>query len=133
MFGALGLAGVSVWADWPVPLRWALAGMFLLTASARLGPRRADLEAMVPPGLPRPGLLVALTGALEALGALGLLLPATASTDGWCLAALLVAMFPANVYAARSGASLHGRRVSPLGVRATQQVIFIAVGVLSTF
>ena len=133
LFGALGLAGVAPWADWPVPLRWGLAGMFLLTASARLGSRRADLEAMVPRGLPRPGLLVALTGALEALGAVGLLLPATAPAAGWCLAALLVAMFPANVHAARSGASIRGLAVTPLGIRTTQQVIFVICAVVSTF
>jgi hypothetical protein len=102
-FGALGLAAVSPWHDWPIPLRWALAVMFLLTASARLGPRRSDLVRMVPAGFPRPALLVAVTGLLEALGALGLVLPRMAPAAGWCLAALMVAMFPANVHAARSG------------------------------
>jgi uncharacterized membrane protein len=137
IFGALGVAGVAPWADWPVPLRWALAAMFLLTASARLGSRRGDLEAMVPAGLPRPGLLVALTGALEALGALGLLLPATASTAGWCLAALLVAVFPANIHAARAGVSPDSpvspsqRRVTPLRIRTTQQILFLTCAVVS--
>jgi uncharacterized membrane protein len=131
IFGALGVAAVAPWADWPVPLRWALAAMFLLTASARLGPGRGDLEAMVPPGLPRPGLLVALTGALEALGALGLLLPATAPAAGWCLAALLVAVFPANIHAAQARISMGDRRATPIRVRTAQQILFIACVVVS--
>ena len=131
-FGALGLAAVSPWHDWPIPLRWALAVMFLLTASARLGPRRSDLIRMVPAGFPRPALLVAITGVLESLGAIGLLLPRTATAAGWCLAALMVAMFPANVHAARSGASFGGRPATPLGIRTAQQVLFIACAVLAT-
>lgn len=133
LFGALGAAGVGPWQQWPFPLRWATAAMFLLTASARLGPRRADVEAMVPPQLPRPALLVALTGVLEALGALGLLYPPTTPAAGWCLAALLVSVFPANVYAVRQGGSFAGRDATPLGVRSGQQAIYIACALISTF
>jgi uncharacterized membrane protein len=55
-------------------------------------------ERIVPPALPAPRLLVLLSGAAEVAGGLGLLLPATRRLAGWGLLALLVAVFPANVY-----------------------------------
>ena len=74
-----GLAGVSALDGWHPALRVGLAVMFALTAVAHFaGPRRADLIAMVPPRLPRPDLLVTVTGVLELVGAVGLLVPATA-------------------------------------------------------
>ena len=52
--------------------------MFVLTGIAHFAPpMRRDLIAIVPPRLPAPGLLVTVTGVLELLGAVGLLLPAT--------------------------------------------------------
>jgi uncharacterized membrane protein len=132
-FGALGLAGVGPWSEWPHPLRWALAVMFLVAASARFGPLRPALISMVPPGLPRPALLVDLAGVLEALGALGLLWDRTAPAAAICLALLLVALFPANIYAARSGAPVSRSVAIPLPIRTTQQVIFIAAAVAAAF
>ncbi len=52
----------------------------------------------MPPALPAPRLLVLLSGAAEVAGGLGLLLPATRRGAAWGLLALLVAVFPANVY-----------------------------------
>ena len=77
-FYALGRAWLPAQFDWLTSLRLALAGMFLLTASAHWG-RRHDLIAMVPPAFPRPDLLVAVTGMLEIAGAVGLMLPKTAA------------------------------------------------------
>ncbi|NGN62797.1 hypothetical protein G5C51_02625 [Streptomyces sp. A7024] len=47
-------------------------------------------------------MLVTLTGILELAGAVGVLIPATARVTAACLIALMVAMYPANVSAARS-------------------------------
>ena len=55
---------------------------------------------IMPPALPQPQLLVLLSGAAEIAGGLGLLLPATRRLAGWGLLALLVAVFPANIYLA---------------------------------
>lgn len=70
---------------------------------------RDSFEQMVPPWLPHPALLVAVSGVAEILGAIGLLRHATRVAAGWGLVALLVAVFPANIHmlnAARSsGAS----------------------------
>ena len=62
---------------------------------------------IMPPALPAPRLLVALSGAAEVVGGLGLLLPATRRAAAWGLLALLVAVFPANVYMLRLHEQLH--------------------------
>ncbi|MFI6238054.1 DoxX family protein [Micromonospora sp. NPDC050784] len=129
-----GLAGVSALDDWISALRVGLAVMFTLTAVAHFaGQRRADLIAMVPPRLPRPDLLVTVTGVLELLGAVGLLVPATARVAAAGLGLLMLAMFPANVSAARRELTLAGRPVTPLGQRTALQIVFVAVATAISF
>ena len=126
----IGLAGVDALDGWWPALRVGLALMFVLTGLAHFGlGRRADLIAMVPPSLPRPELLVTLTGVLELAGALGLLLPATARLAAACLALLMILMFPANVSAARRRVQLGGRPATPLALRTPMQVVFVAAAV----
>lgn len=68
--------------------------------------RPATYLAIMPPQLPRPLALVYVSGAFEILGGLGLLLHRTRRWAGWGLLALLVAVFPANVYMALIHAKL---------------------------
>jgi uncharacterized membrane protein len=121
---AIGWFGVHALDSFDLPLRIALCLMFLVTASAHWGKERADL--MVRLALPNAPALVSITGCLEILGAIGLLLPATARLAASCLALLLVALFPANVRAARERLRILGRPVPPLAVRTLMQLIFIA-------
>ncbi len=107
-------------------LRFALAIMFLFTGASHFLPNtRPDLVRMVPPVLPYPQHLVTLTGILLIAGAIGLLIPGLASLAAYCLAALLVAMFPANVYAAVLGLELAGQPASPLVWRLPLQLFWI--------
>jgi uncharacterized membrane protein len=108
-----------------VSARFALATMFVFTAVSHFAPMRKDLIAMVPPSLPRPDLLVFFTGILELAGAAGLLFEATRFWAALGLILLLVALFPANVSAARRGIKLRGHRVTPLWIRAPMQVLFV--------
>lgn len=80
-------------------LRWALA---LLMVFAGLNHFRvpALYLAMMPPQLPWPEALVLISGVAEVAGGLGLLIPATRRLAAWGLVALLVAVFPANLYMA---------------------------------
>lgn len=129
LFGLLCVLGhfqLPVKFDWLTSLRLALAGMFLLTASAHWGKRRPDLVAMVPPSLPRPDLLVAVTGILELFGAVGLMVRTTAPYAALGLFLMLLAVFPANAYAARKRLSIAGRPVEPLVPRILIQVVFLA-------
>ena len=81
---------------------------------------------MVPPALPEPGLLVTVTGVLELAGAVGLLWRRTAPWAAAGLSVLLVAMFPANVYAALAGLTLGGAPAMALLPRTLLQVVFLA-------
>ncbi|WP_405103389.1 DoxX family membrane protein [Micromonospora sp. NBC_01412] len=129
-----GLAGVGPLDGWHPALRVGLAVMFVLTGLAHFtNPRRAGLVAMVPPRLPRPELLVTATGVLELAGAAGLLVPATARWAAAGLGLLLIAMFPANVSAARRGLTLAGRPVTPLAPRTLLQAVFLTVTVGISF
>ena len=62
--------------------------------------RPSFFRVLVPPMLPAPGALVAVSGVAEVLGGLGVLPKKTRRWAGWGLAALLVAVFPANLYMA---------------------------------
>lgn len=129
VFAALGIVGVHLFTPWTAALRFALLAMFLLTASAHFTKRRAELVRMVPPGFPQPELVVTLTGLLELAGALGLLFAATRPFAAIGLMLLLIAMFPANVRAARAGLPVGGRPATPVGPRSLFQVVFlIAIG-----
>ena len=55
---------------------------------------------IMPPYIPWPVLAVRLSGVLEIVGGLGLLLPNTRRAAAWALIALLIAVFPANIYMA---------------------------------
>jgi uncharacterized membrane protein len=128
-----GLLGVAALDGWIPALRVGLALMFVLTGVAHFSrTRRADLIRMVPPGFSRPDLLVTITGVLELAGAVGLLIPATARLAAICLALLMLAMFPANVSAARRGLTLGGRPVTPIGPRTVLQVVFVAAAAVAT-
>jgi uncharacterized membrane protein len=119
--------------DWVTSLRWALAVMFMLTASAHWGSRRADLVAMVPDAMPDPELLVTISGIAEIAGAVGLLVPRLAPFAAAGLALLLVAVFPANVHAARESLSIGGAKVTPLIPRALLQVVFLGAVLVAGF
>jgi uncharacterized membrane protein len=122
----VGLAGVPFLDDLRTALAGGLTAMFLLTASAHWGRKRDSLIRMVPPGLPNAGFWVTLTGILEIAGVAGLWIPAFAPYAGTGLALMLLAMFPANVHAARINGTIGGRKVTPLPLRTLLQVIFIA-------
>ncbi|MFI8523788.1 DoxX family protein [Promicromonospora sukumoe] len=123
----LGLLAVPALDSWHDAARVGVAAVYLLAASGRLIPRvRADLVRMVPPGLPRPDLLVAGTGVLELAGAIGLLVPTTASAAAICLGLLTLAMTPANISAARRGVLFGGRPPTPVGRRLAEQALYLA-------
>src|SRR5258708_29167496 len=84
-FRLAGIAGLLHAADtWTGALRLALALMFAFTGVAHFLPRgRREMVAMVPPALPRPDLLVTLTGMVELLGAAGLLIPALVQASAY--------------------------------------------------
>ncbi len=111
-----------------MPLRGGLTAMFTLTGVAHFVGMRQELISYVPPLLPDPALLVTITGVLELAGAAGLLLRRTAPLAAGCLAALMIVMLPANLYAAFAGIA-----TDPLSQpipRTLLQVVFVAAAIM---
>ena len=123
----LGGVGVGAFSTWLDSARVALALMFLFTAAAHFNRMKDDLIRMVPPSFPNPRALVFATGVLEIAGAIGLLLPPTRRLAAWGLALMLIALFHANVSAARRGLTLRGKPATPLAIRLPIQILFLAV------
>lgn len=73
-----------------------LAALFV-TAGLLHFARLDTYSRMVPHWLPAPRTLVLVSGVLQILGGVGVLLPVTRMAAGWGLIAILVAVFPANV------------------------------------
>ena len=130
--GRLGWVGSDYGGSWPAAIAIGLSAMFAMTGIAHFAPpMRRDLIAIVPPQLPAPGLLVSVTGVLELLGAAGLALPATRVAAAVCLLLLMLAMFPANVYAARMPDPPKSM-TTRLSLRSATEVVFLAAAVAVT-
>ena len=136
VFRALGALGVRRFATWPACAAHGMAVMLLLTASAHFVPaevtampNHADMVRMVPPFLPFADALVYLTGVLELLGAAGLVITATRWAAGYALAALFVALLPANIHAAVADVPFAGGEATPLWQRIPEQILYLAVAV----
>jgi uncharacterized membrane protein len=123
----IGQMGVSHLRDWAACARVGLAVMFCFTAAAHFNSMRADMVAMVPPGVPNPELMVTFTGLCEILGAIGLLVPRTRRVAAVALILFLIAVLPANIHAARAGVLLRGAPATPVIPRVALQVLFIAL------
>jgi uncharacterized membrane protein len=125
-----GWLGVYYVDGWVKAIAIGLAAMFVLTGVAHFVPAlRGSLIAIVPPSLPAPGLLVSITGALEFLGAVGLLIPATRVAAAVCLLLLMLAMFPANVYAARMPNPPESM-TTQLPLRTAEEIVYLAAAVM---
>ncbi|HVP61548.1 MAG TPA: hypothetical protein VMT11_13370 [Myxococcaceae bacterium] len=106
----LGLAGLMIYAG---VMHFVSPGVFV---------------RIVPRWLPAPGALVAISGACEILGGVGLLFPGTRRWAAWGLVALFIAVFPANVNMALNHLSF-GRHPVPtwaLWARLPLQAVLIA-------
>jgi uncharacterized membrane protein len=105
----VGRLGVDCVDSWPAAIAVGLAVMFVMTGVAHfVGPMRADMIAIVPPRLPAPALLVA---------------------AAVCLLLLMLAMFPANVYAVRMPDPPKSM-TSRLWVRSGQEIVYLAAAVV---
>ena len=122
---AAGVVGVHRLASWPEAARLGLVIMFLFTGATHFTAMKHDYAAMIPPPLTGGVWLVSLTGALEIARAVGLLPQNTRRAAAICLVILLVALFPANLYAAMSGIPFRGEPPTTLWLRTPIQVIFV--------
>ena len=93
----------------------------------------AEME-IIPPFLPWRKAALSITGIFELLGGIGVLIPRFQRAAGWGLAALLVSIFPANVYHAIKDMRKDGVRKLSLyhWVRGPIQVVLIWWALWST-
>jgi len=132
IFRGIGALGVDALVTWRHSAVYALAVMFVFTAVAHFNKMKHDLARMIPAIFPNPMLLIYITGVLEFLGALGLLLSPFRRLAGICLAMMLVGLFVANVNAARTGVTLRGKPATNLWLRTPMQILFIWLLLWST-
>lgn len=105
----------------------ALVGVLFVAAGVLHFTRTEFYLAIMPPYLPSHLTLVYLSGILEIAGGIGVLIPRTRRRAGYGLAALLVAVFPANIHMAVNQVQVAGLPTSPLllWLRLPLQVILI--------
>lgn len=109
------------------PLSRTLLGTtFILAGMNHFRSPQAYLQIM-PDYLPAHEQLVALSGAAEIAGGLGVLLPPTQRLAGCGLVLLLLAVFPANIYAVQHGMEIFGKNVPKwmLWARLPLQILLI--------
>jgi uncharacterized membrane protein len=106
--------------------QWVLrivAALPLLVSGLLHFTRTALMATIIPPFFPYRPQLVLLSGVCELAGAVGWLLPAFTRAASACLALLMIAIFPANVYAANQ--FVGGLHMPGVPVRLAMQVIYI--------
>jgi uncharacterized membrane protein len=86
-----------------------------------------EMARMVPSVFPHPLGLIYFTGICEWLGAIGLLIVKTREAAAVALIVMLVALFPANIRAARERLTLRGKVATQLWLRAPMQILFIGL------
>ncbi len=109
---AMTVHGISV-------LRWVLA-LGMVAAGANHFRDPAFYLAIMPSYLPWPGPLIAISGACEIAGGIGLLIPRMRRLAGYGLIALLFAVFPANLAMLTDG-------LSPPGVHLPEWVLWARI------
>jgi uncharacterized membrane protein len=102
-----------------------LAAIFFILAGAFHFLRPELYLKIMPPCFPDPRLLVAVSGAAEIAGGVGLLIRPLRCAAGWGLIALLIAVFPANLYMAQRPELFHFAPWT-LWARLPLQAVFIA-------
>ncbi|MCU1422822.1 MAG: hypothetical protein JWN36_2473 [Microbacteriaceae bacterium] len=113
-------------------LRGIVAVVFVVMGVNHFRPKTArGMAAMVPPWFKRGGLLtgknlVRFTGVCEVAGGVGILVPWTAFAAGLLLVLFLIAVFPANAYAAANREKF-GAAAIPFWPRFAAQLVLIAL------
>ena len=77
-----------------------VAAVFYIVAGSLHFIKPAPYLRIMPPYIPWHAAMVRISGAFEILGGLGLLVPVTRRAAAWGLVAVLIAVFPANIYMA---------------------------------
>ena len=130
-FFALARGRYQDFGSFQIVLR-VLAALPLLISGIFLHFFRAHLVAsIIPPVFPARVFLAIVTGIFEMAGAIGLFLPRYRRASAVCIALMMVAIIPANIYAA--GQIVGGVRFPSIPVRTAMQAIYIVIVLLTGF
>jgi uncharacterized membrane protein len=114
----------------------ARVGLSLFFAFTGIGHfiRTEEMAAMLPLSVPYRFELIYVTGVLELLGAIGVWIPRLMKLTGVCLIVMLIAVLPANIYAAFNRVAFGGHESGPgyLLVRVPFQIFVIAWTYIAT-
>lgn len=105
----------------------ALAAVFYVVAGVLHFLKTPMYMKIMPPYIPRPLAMVYISGVAEIAGGIGLLIPSLRRSAALGLVALLIAVFPANVYMATNPTEAGAASISPaiLWGRLLLQPLFI--------
>ena len=126
IFRGLGAAGVKPLASWAAAGRWGLTAMFVFTGATHFTGMRDDYLAMIPFGGLRQPWVIFLTGVFEIAGAIGIQVRFFRRPAAIGLILLLVAMFPANIFAAVKDIPFQDRPPTPWPLRLAIQLVFVS-------
>jgi uncharacterized membrane protein len=89
----------------------ALAAVFYVVAGVFHFVETDGYLKIMPPWIPSHVAMVYISGAAEIAGGIGLLIPGLRRAAAWGLVALLIAVFPANVYMAMNNVQVTSRPI----------------------
>lgn len=90
------------------------AAVFYIAAGIMHFVRPESYLKLMPPYLPWHMALVQISGVCEILGGVGLLVPQTRRVAAWGLVAMLIAIFPANLYMATNPGEAGAAAIAPV-------------------
>jgi uncharacterized membrane protein len=109
-----------------------LAALPLLASGVLLHLLRINATAgIIPPAFPARPFLVLLTGLLEIAGAIALFFPTLRRPAAFWIAIMMVAIFPANIYAA--GKTVNGLHMPGIPLRTSMQIVYILLVLLAGY
>jgi uncharacterized membrane protein len=109
-----------------------LAALPLVVSAIFLHFLRAQVTAsIIPPAFPARAFFVILTGMFELAGAIGLFVPRLRRPAALWIAVMMVAVFPANIYAA--GKVVDGLQFPGVAVRTAMQIAYIVLVLLAGY
>jgi uncharacterized membrane protein len=112
---------------WPRRAALVLAAIFFIGAGVLHFVKTDFYLRIVPPYIPWHLAMVWISGVCEILGGIGLLIPRVRRAAAWGIVALLIAVFPANLYMATDPVAAGAAGQPPLLLwgRLPLQIVFI--------
>jgi uncharacterized membrane protein len=113
--------------SWPQRIAVALASVFYIGAGILHFTKTEFYLKIVPPYIPWHPAMVYISGVCEIAGGVGLLVPTLRRAAAWGLVALLIAVFPANVFMATDPLAAGAQSIPPAIAwgRLPLQLVFI--------